>query len=133
MTDVQATIIIAAIVPTLAAFGAMVVSVVNAIKSNSNGRKADDIIQKAVEIHTLTNSNLSKVTASLEVANAKIDGLQAMVTEMTKAKAIADTVAEKAAQKVPSGVAPAPAHATPAEVIVVNEPHDPVPTIVKKP
>lgn len=102
MTDIQLTIILAAIVPTLAALGAMVVSVVNAIKSNANGVKADDIIKKAEQIHTLTNSNLSKVTASLEVALARIDGLQKMVAEMSKAKDIADHVAERAAEKVPT-------------------------------
>lgn len=131
MSDIQLTIVLAAIVPTLAALGALMVSVINAIKSNANGVKADDIIKKAEQIHTLTNSNLSKVTASLEVANAKIDGLQLMVAEMTKAKAIADTVAEKAAEKVPAIAAPVTPPA-PTEVVVVNEPTDPVPTTTTK-
>lgn len=40
----------------------------------SNDRKTDIVIEKATEIHTLTNSNLSKVQSQLEVANAKIEG-----------------------------------------------------------
>lgn len=127
MTDIQLTIVLSAIVPTLAAVGAMIVSVVNAIKSSANGVKADDIIKKAEQIHTLTNSNLSKVTAALEVANAKIDGLQTMVSEMTRAKAIADHVAQRAAEKVTSR-----AHDSPTEVLVVNPPTEPVPTTTTK-
>lgn len=131
MTDIQITIVLSAIVPTLAAFGAMAVSVINAIKSNANGAKSDEIIKKAEQIHTLTNSNLSTVKAALEVALAKIDGLQTLVNSMNAAKGVADHVAERAAEKVPAAKA---APDAPAEVIVVNEPTDPVPTaIVKKP
>lgn len=42
---------------------------------NSNDKKTDTIIEKATEIHTLTNSNLSKVQAQLEVSNKTIEGL----------------------------------------------------------
>lgn len=122
MTDTQVTIILASIVPTLAAFGAMAVSVINAIKSNANGIKSDEIIKKAEQIHTLTNSNLSKVTAALEVANARIDGLQKLILSMTEAKTVADHVAERAAEKTPTITA------LPTEVVVVNAPSEPVPT-----
>lgn len=124
MTDIQLTIVLAAIVPTLAGVGAMIVSVINAIKSNANGIKADDIIKKAEQIHTLTNSNLSKVTAALEVANARIDGLQVLVSTLTIAKAIADQVAHTAADKA--------APSSPTEVLVVNQPEEPVPTTATK-
>lgn len=43
-------------------------------KVDSTAIKADTIIEKATEIHTLTNSNLSKVQSQLDVANEKIDG-----------------------------------------------------------
>lgn len=44
-------------------------------------QKTDVIIEKATEIHTLTNSNLSKVQAQLDVANEKIDGFNKARTE----------------------------------------------------
>lgn len=39
----------------------------------SNIQKTDTVIEKATEIHTLTNSNLSKVQGQLDVATAKIE------------------------------------------------------------
>lgn len=40
-----------------------------------NTTKTDTVIEKATEIHTLTNSNLSKVQAQLDVSNRTIEGL----------------------------------------------------------
>lgn len=57
-------------------------------------KKADTLIEKAVEIHTLTNSNLSKVTESLNVALKEIDGLKKLVESQTKAKDVADNLAK---------------------------------------
>jgi hypothetical protein len=124
MTDATLTIVLVAIVPTLAAIGAMIVSIINAIKSTENGAKADHIIEKATEIHTLTNSNLSKVTATLDVANAKIEGMQKMISGMLEAKNVADHLADKTAS------APVVPSADPVEVKVINPKTDPV--IVKE-
>jgi hypothetical protein len=80
--------IIAVVPTTLAALGALLVSL-------RNGKKSDIIIEKAAEIHTLTNSNLSKLTSQLEVANSKITGLERLVASLVEAKGIADRLASK--------------------------------------
>lgn len=64
--------VLAAIPPTLVAFAAMLSSIRNA-------KKADAIISKTDEIHTLANSQLSTVTATLAVANEKIAGLEKLM------------------------------------------------------
>lgn len=53
-----------------------------AVKDNL--QKTDTVIEKATEIHTLTNSNLSKVQAQLDVANEKIDGFNKAHAESTR-------------------------------------------------
>lgn len=53
-------------------------------KVEATAGKADTIITKATEIHTLTNSNLSKVQAQLEVANEKIEGFNRAQTEYAR-------------------------------------------------
>jgi hypothetical protein len=111
------TVIAAAIVTVLTALGVLVVTIINA-KSAADERhdarvsrikveattvntnaKADTIIEKASEIHTLTNSNLSKVTEALEVANEKIEGLQKLVGQMMDAKGVADRLADRSADR----------------------------------
>lgn len=120
MTDTQLTIIIAAIPATIAATGALVATILGVIQGAGRERKAeereekasvktDSLIEKTVEIHTLTNSNLSKVTAALDAANVKIEGLQTMVANLLKDKEAASKSNE------------------PTDVIVVNEPTSPVP------
>lgn len=47
-------------------------------KVDKTDAKADVIIEKATEIHTLTNSNLAKVTAALEMANQKLEQFQSL-------------------------------------------------------
>lgn len=91
MTD--PTVLAAAAVTVIVALTTGIVTVVNAIAAardrrssrqeraalaetaTSTERKADTIIEKAVEIHTQTNGSLSKVQAQLEIANEKILGL----------------------------------------------------------
>lgn len=99
MTDTVQLALIASIAPTLAACGALLVSILNRQKATETGHKVDTVIEKAVEIHTLTNSNLSKVTAANDVLTAKVEGLQKLVASMVDAKTVADSVAEKKAAK----------------------------------
>jgi len=61
--------------------------------------KADVIIEKAAEIHTLTNKNFSEMTAKLEVAQARIEGLEKLVRDMQQNKRVADELAAKDAAK----------------------------------
>jgi 5-bromo-4-chloroindolyl phosphate hydrolysis protein len=79
MTDATIVTIVSAIIgaipATLVAYAALK-------KAEVVEKKSDTIIEKAVEIHTLTNSQLSKVTAALEVANEKIQGLEKMLTKV---------------------------------------------------
>jgi hypothetical protein len=122
MTDTQLTIIIAAIPATVAAIGALAATIIAAMKSSERGIraeiKADDLLGKTAEIHTLTNSNLTKVQGALDVALAKIEGLQTMVAAMVHAKAIADKLAEIA---------------TPPEVKTINEPSNIIPAMEPNP
>lgn len=100
----ESTIIAAALVTVIAALVGGVVSVINAVSAaadrrasrveraalsittKNTDRKADTIIEKAVEIHTLTNDNLSKVTAALGVANERIQGLEKLMASMLVAQ-----------------------------------------------
>lgn len=50
----------------------------------TNIEKTDTVIEKATEIHTLTNSNLSKVQAQLEVSNKTIEGLNQAQVESAR-------------------------------------------------
>lgn len=105
------TVIAAGLVLVIGALAAGVVLVINALAkmkldvlkgqeeinktARSTEHKADQIIEKAAEIHTLTNSNLSKVTASLDVALEKIAGLEKMVVSLNEAKKVADALTKK--------------------------------------
>jgi len=55
--------------------------------------KASTILEKTVEIHTLTNGNLSKVTTALETANEKIAGLEKLMAALAQQKT--EATAEK--------------------------------------
>lgn len=96
MSDAFWLALMTAVPTTLAALGALYVSVRNGHKADVTAAKVDAVDAKAIEIHTLTNSNLSRVTAALEVANAKIDGLQKQVALMVGAKVVADKVIKDA-------------------------------------
>jgi len=111
--ELDPAVIAAAFVTVIVAFSGAAVAIINARASAAErleakasrvrleetthnvDRKADALIEKAVEIHTLTNSNLSRVTASLEIALKEIDGLRQLVESLTKAKAVADALASK--------------------------------------
>lgn len=79
-------------------------------------RKVDDvkkdssvIIEKATEIHILTNSNLQKVTHELELANSKIAGFAVTVSEGNKKIEKLESMLEQLARHVvpaSTGVAP---------------------------
>jgi hypothetical protein len=90
--------IIASLTAAIVAIAALRKTTASAVKADA---KADIIIGKADEIHTLTNSRMARVTADLEVALAQIAGLQARLVGMDDAKVIADTVAAKLAAKLP--------------------------------
>ncbi len=70
MTDAVVLAIVAALPPTLAAVGAVIVSV-------RNGRKSD-------EIHVLVNSNMTAVKAELVRANTRIETLEGLLAALNK-------------------------------------------------
>lgn len=72
MSDATLTAIIVSIPPTLVAIGGL-------IQGIRNGQKSAVIIHKAEEIHTLTNSNLTKVTADLALALRRIETLESYI------------------------------------------------------
>jgi hypothetical protein len=87
--------VIAGIPPTMMAWAALAQGRRNNEKAKENLQKSDVIIEKAVEIHSLTNSRLSQVTADLKVANEKISGLEGLVSEMVQAKHDAKFLAQQ--------------------------------------
>lgn len=74
-----------------------------AIIAASGVKKSDEIIVKAGEIHTLTNSNLAAVTASFESLKmssaAEIKELRAMIQTLVEDKKDAALVAKTLAEK----------------------------------
>ena len=90
-------VIAAAIVTVIAALVTGTVTIISSIAAakersfalssrlvvEATSRKADVIIEKATEIHTLTNSNLSRVTEALNLALERISGLEKLITAMT--------------------------------------------------
>jgi hypothetical protein len=76
MSDVVVVALIVAIPPTIAALLAW-------SESKRTTAKADVIVAKADEIHTLTNSNLAAVKADLAMANSRIVSLEALVSKLT--------------------------------------------------
>jgi uncharacterized phage infection (PIP) family protein YhgE len=93
-------LIAGAVVLVIASVGSWYIQIINAKSAarleefaKINDSKNDRIIEQGVEIHTLTNSNLSKVTAELVTALAEIKNLERMITAQNKAKEVADTLA----------------------------------------
>jgi hypothetical protein len=95
MSDAAIHDIVAGLPPTLMALAGLFVAWRNGTKAElaavaSKERaavasaKADVIIEKADQIHSLTNDNLSRVSTALEVANTKIDGLHQLAAETAK-------------------------------------------------
>lgn len=79
----------------------------NTFRSSKRDKDTEKVVENteqikvtAGQLHELTNGNLSRTVASLEVANATINGLQAQVAMQDEAKRVADSAAERAAEKV---------------------------------
>jgi len=72
MSDPVLLAIVASIPPTLAALAGVLVSLRNT--------------SKLTEIHTLTNSNLTKVMTDLVIANARVGKLEELVAAMVQQK-----------------------------------------------
>lgn len=66
--------LIASIAPTILAIAVLTTSI-------RTSRKADVIIEKADEIHTLTNAQLTNVTSDLDSVNRRIQKLEKMLIE----------------------------------------------------
>lgn len=69
MSDTVRIALIVSIAPTIAAFAALVVGIHNSFKANV-------IIEKSVEIHAQTNSNLDRVVEALRLAHVEIEALK---------------------------------------------------------
>lgn len=95
MTDQTIITLVAAIPTTIAAVGALLVSLRTAKNASESAKKADTkadtIIEKAAEIHTLTNSAMAKVQAALAIATEKIAGLETLIANMKAAALEAST------------------------------------------
>ena len=145
-----------AIVTVVGALGGMVVQIINASSASRDRReaalerrillektnaaakvsdetaaKADTLLQKTVEIHTLTNGTNSELTSALKVANQKIEGLRELMAGFIRSKDEADAARVTTARDVADALAtpvPRPSGQTrasdeePLEVKVVNQP-----------
>lgn len=115
-----------AVVVVIGAIGTMLVTVIGSVfagfmaykaktQSDENGHKSDALIQKTDAIHVLTNSNLSKVQAALDTANARIAGLERSMGLMIEAKGIADKLIDRG---LPATVQPVPVEVVNAPLLV---------------
>lgn len=84
MTPEVQLALVAAIVPTIAAVGAIVVVIVGNRRVAQVSQKADVIVAKVEEVHAASNGHLTAVTASLATANEKIASLEKLVTALGK-------------------------------------------------
>lgn len=73
----------------IAAVATIIGQFINLLISIRNGRKL-------VEIHTITNGNLGRVTAALETAHTEIQGLRALVAEMVVSRKDTKAATDKA-------------------------------------
>lgn len=90
LSDAAQLAVIVSIAPTIASMGALFASILGAHKSKENGKKVDTVIEKTTEIHTLTNSNLTKVQSDLSTAIQEIHGLKELVAELRKPGPVQD-------------------------------------------
>lgn len=73
MTDAVIIALIGSVTTTIAA-------VITAVVSVRISKKADKLVAKTDEIHTLTNSNFSRLTAELKAANDRLSGFEKRFT-----------------------------------------------------
>ena len=113
MTPEVQLALIATIVPSFAAIGALIIGwrtsskarvIINKTddaigKVDSVDKKADTIIVAAEKIHSLTNSNLTKVNADLALANQRIEALQSLVTQLFADKQVLKSEIRQAGEK----------------------------------
>lgn len=124
MTDPQFTALTQALPAIITACGVLFIGVLSAL-TRRRDEKADEKQDKQSkvidEIHTVTNSNLSAITAQLKQSTAELAALKERLISMDKAKDVADNVASDLAAKAK------PASTAPEKVVVVNTPAQPVP------
>jgi hypothetical protein len=135
-TPALITAIASGIVAVLGAVVAMIVTL-HGIRQDAKeaATKSDKnqtaIVQKADEIHTLVNKNYSDITAKLEVANTKIDGLEGTVRTNAADKKVADDLAARAPMASAAAM-PAPAPSS-APASFTGRAPTPAPAPAKKP
>lgn len=96
-TPEQLLTIIGAVGVLVAAFGAVIVNIIVALRT---GQKTDRLIvdtakvdAKVEQVHVLANSNLSAVTSQLTNAVTKIEALNQMVDDLRSERQVAQTAA----------------------------------------
>ncbi len=87
MSDTVIIALIAGLPAAITALAGLVVSLKNGRKADTMATKVDDAAVRQQEIHTLVNSNLTKVKDDLADAKAQILALKALITTMQSARA----------------------------------------------
>lgn len=114
LSDAAVTALIVAIPTTLASLGALIVSVLSAIRSRDNGSKVDivttkveAVMERAEEIHVATNGSLSAANAATAAANSlgsvlveQVNGLKRELAALKLSGTLAAAAAEQAATDV---------------------------------
>ncbi len=96
-TPALVTAIAGGVAAIIAALTGMLISLQGLRQDAQDSAKQQQIIiQKADQIHELANSNLGKVSTKLDVANAKIEGLEKIVRTNAADKKVADDLAARA-------------------------------------
>ena len=102
MTEAVQLALITGVPSTLAALGALYVSLKNSQKTDVVVQKTDEvrgrtdiILEKASEIHTATNGQLSSLNKQLAVALEKISGLEQLTASQAASKIVANGIEAK--------------------------------------
>jgi hypothetical protein len=91
--------------------------------SEATAKQTKEIGDRVVEIHTVTNGNLSKLEAALGISAEKLTGMQKLITEMMLSSKDKDvTLARVRTERDGLGAAAAAAAATAATTVVATGP-----------
>lgn len=136
ISDAVLIALVATIGPTVAAIGGMFVAIRNGQKTDEVKAAVGAVDSKAVEIHSLTNSNLAKVSTQLEVANARIEAFSLAASASDKKIDTLERLVTSLVKRTPpvnvDGVSPTPAlpavvkidDSTPVAVAVAAASHE---------
>ena len=100
MSDTTQAILMTQIPLTIAALATFVIGWRNSRKVDTTIKQNEVLISKTEEIHTLTNSNLARITRQYEVAMMEIEGMKKLIAEMINSRNESTAVKDAATRYV---------------------------------